>query len=109
MQWGSNTGGMGEELPPCFGRVYERAGPLVKRACERVRLPPQLHHEINKVGKYAGLFYFHHDVLRGIEREGLGESLSQLRGSQAGIIGRHRGLAPCGSEAQEISPSAPSK
>jgi hypothetical protein len=25
-----------------------------------------------------------------------------LRGSQAGFIGRHRGLAPCGSEAHEI-------
>ncbi len=27
-----------------------------------------------------------------------------LRGSQAGLIGRHRGLAPCGSEAREIPP-----
>jgi hypothetical protein len=36
-----------------------------------------------------------------------GRGFPALRGSQAGFIGRHRGLAPCGSEAQEISPSAP--
>jgi hypothetical protein len=27
-----------------------------------------------------------------------------FRGSQAGITGRHRGLAPCGSKVQEIPP-----
>jgi hypothetical protein len=43
--------------------------------------------------------------VRGIEpREFEGRTSLMLRGSQAGFIGRHRGLAPCGSEAQEIPP-----
>jgi hypothetical protein len=47
-------------------------------------------------------------IMRGIEpREFEGRTSLMLRGSQAGRIGRHRGLAPCGSEAREISPSAP--
>jgi hypothetical protein len=48
----------------------------------------------------TGLFYFYEgDRTKGSLRERI--SL-MLRGSQAGFIGRHRGLAPCGSEARKI-------
>jgi hypothetical protein len=43
-------------------------------------------------------------LLGGSNKRVWGKDSPMLRGSQAGIIGRHRGLAPYGSEAREIPP-----
>jgi hypothetical protein len=49
---------MGEGFPHASGGAHEGAGPLVKRACERERFPPQLHQKFERLIERLAFFIF---------------------------------------------------